>query len=189
MRRGAPPPFRGADFAARLADPSYAPCMETGPVRPVLGVNISAGVAYLVLVHPPEDVRFADPVQMAPSESVRDGARLREFGARFIQEVKRLNVAKVGVAHPRPRPQRGWPYDEAFARASLEATIMLMLHDAGIEYVSLSQFDAAAAVGVAKPKDVTKELARFRPDGRGVFWDERATALMVALALARDGAP
>jgi hypothetical protein len=81
------------------------------------------------------------------------------------------------------------PYDEAFARASLEVTMMLALYDEGIECLSVSQFDAASAVGVTKPKEASAELARFKPAGRGVFWDERATALMVALALATETSP
>jgi hypothetical protein len=134
----------------------------------VLGVNIAAGTAYLALVERPDKPLLTEPEKMAPSDALADATRLKDFGDRFAQEVRRLGVQLVAVAHPRPRPSRGWKYDEAFERVAMEVTMMLSLKAASIEYVSVQQHRAAKATGVSEPAEAPNELARLvgeKPSG------------------------
>jgi hypothetical protein len=149
----------------------------------VLGVNIAAGTAYLALVEAPDKPMLAEPEKMALSNALTDATRLKDFGDRFAQEVRRLGVQLVAVAHPRPRPSRGWKYDEAFERVAMEVTMMLSLKAAGIEYLSAQQHKAAKAAGVSEPAEAANELAR-RLSAKPKYWDKRSIALMVALAAA-----
>jgi hypothetical protein len=149
----------------------------------VLGVNIAAGVAYLALIERPDIPMMIEAVKMAPSDALVDATRLKEFGDRFAQEVRRLEVGLVAVAHPRPRPSGGWKYGDAFERVAMEVTIMLSLKSAGIEYRCVQQHAAAKATGVSKPGEAHEELAG-RVTGKPTHWDKRAVALMVALAAA-----
>jgi len=153
----------------------------------VLGVNIAAGIAYLALVEAPDKLLLAEPEKMAPSDALADATRLKDFGDRFAQEVRRLGVQLVAVAHPRPRPSGGWKYDEAFERVAMEVTMMLSLKAAGIGYVSAQQHKAAKVVGVSEPAEAANELLRLVGD-KPKYWDKRSIALMVALAAASEAA-
>jgi hypothetical protein len=155
------------------------------PASLVLGVNIAAGTAYLALVERPDKPMLKEPDKMAPSDALADATRLKDFGDRFAQEVRRLGVQLVAVAHPRPRPSRGWKYDEAFERVAMEVTMMLSLKAAGIEYVSVQQHKAAKTAGVSEPAEAANELVK-RLGVKPKYWDKRAIALMVALAAASD---
>jgi hypothetical protein len=154
--------------------------------RPVLGVNLAGGVAYLVLVKAADDIALDDAVKIAPAKGLTDATRLKDFGDRFLQEVKRLGVKTVAVA--RPRKYRGWIYAHAFERIALEAAMMLTVEGAGVRYVSVKQDkEAARLVGVSKPEEVENELADLLGLKDVKHWNERSVALMVALALVKEG--
>ncbi len=150
-------------------------------------MNIAAGVAYLALVEAPGRPLLDEPVKMVPSDALTDAVRLKDFADRFVQEVRRLRVDHVAVAHPRPRPSGGWKYVDAFERVSLEVTLMLALKDAGIGYTSVKQHEAARDAGVSAPAEAAVELAPLRGSNKRPHWNERAVALMVALSAAKAG--
>jgi hypothetical protein len=157
-----------------------------GDARLVLGVSIAAGVVYFALVRAPRELLLADPIKIAPSSSYADGTRLKDFQDRFVQEVRRLDVNTVALAQT--RRHKGWSYAEAFARASLETTIMLGLKQAGIDCKWVKQVVATAhAAGIKKPDKASSELAEALGLEGIPHWKERSPALMVALAVA--GAP
>ncbi|MEI9937258.1 MAG: hypothetical protein WDO69_08525 [Pseudomonadota bacterium] len=152
--------------------------------RLILGVNIAAGEAYFALARDDGSLNLSEPVDMSPSNALSGAVQLQEFGSRFVQEVRRLGVSLVGVAHPRPR-QRGWGYEDAFARAALEVSMMLVLHDAGIPCRSVAQHKAAKLCGFAEPNTAPQNLKHLT-NPKTKYWEKRSVAAMVALALLKE---
>lgn len=150
----------------------------------MLGVNFAAGTAFLALVRAPDQLVLDHPVKIAPSDSLTDVVRLKDFGDRFVQQARELGVSLVAVAHP--RLYGGWTYADAFERVSLETTLMLSLKPTGIEYRCVKQDGAAKAIGVSKPKHAPVELAKALSLSGVVHWNNRSVALMVALVVAKE---
>lgn len=155
------------------------------------GVNLAAGVAYLALVEAPSGVLVPSKAaeKIEPSASLVDGARLKDFGDRFTQLVRDLSLHTVAVAHP--RMHGGWSYADAFARVSLETTIMLVLKSVGVEYRSVKQsVEVARRAGIVEPdsKKITNGLEGLIDRSQMKYWSDRSPALLVALAVAKGDA-
>lgn len=151
----------------------------------LLGVNIAAGVAYLALVNEAAVPDLDDAIKMVPAKGLTGATRLKDFADRFLQELRRLDVKTVAIAHTR-RPMQ-WKYTDAFERVSIEAAIMLTAETAGIRCISVKQDkEAADLVGISKPEQAEEELAdALGLKGYVKHWKNRAVALMVAVAAAK----
>ena len=152
----------------------------------VLGVHVAANVAYLALVERPDAPHLADPVKIAPATGLVDGVLLKDFGDRFVQEVRRVDAEVVVLAHT--KKYGGWSYADAFARASLEATVLLVLASSQVKCCVMKQDRATKTLGFVRNKGI-ETLAAIVEHVGTLHWKERAPALLVALACAKAGVP
>lgn len=152
----------------------------------ILGVHVAASVAYLALVERPSAPHLSDPVKVATAPGLVDGVLLKDFGDRFYQEVRRVSAEVVVLAHT--KKYGGWSYADAFARASLEATILLVLASSPVKCCVLKQDRAAKTLGFKRNKGIESLAATIEHEGT-LHWKERAPALLVALACAQGAGP
>lgn len=151
----------------------------------VLGVNIAAGVAYLVLVRRPAAIDPSATTKISPPENADHWSALSAFGDRLVAEARAHAVACVVVADPKKYDQ--WSYNNARTRIEMATAGALALRSATVEVEVLSQRTAAASLGLKFNKDLESALSStFLPAGlKVVHWKDRAPALLVALSVAK----
>jgi hypothetical protein len=147
----------------------------------ILGVNIAAGTAYMVLVETPSTVLVEEVERLKPATHLAGAAEARDFHDRFLQDLRRLRATAVAVAYV--RKHANWNYKEAFARVMVETCIMLAATEHQIPFHSVGPEAASKVVGVPLDSLQTK-LAPKLGITPGKYWKERCLALAVALAAA-----
>jgi hypothetical protein len=157
-----------------------------GSTETILGVNVAAGVAHLVLVQRANGPIFDEPVKIAPADNVDEVTRLASFGDRIVVDARAHHVRCVAFADPR-RYNR-WGYKDAYDRAALQVAASLALRSAGVEVRTIAQVTAAKSVfGVGLDKLDAALAERFQPRKNKITaWDKRLPALAVALHVASE---
>src|SRR5687768_12099460 len=107
----------------------------------VVGMNLAAGVAYLAVVIPPNELRLDLSDRIVVPGNDESWAALRQFSARLVAEVRRQGASIVGIG--KPVQTADWSYEKAFTRARLEVAAGLALDEAGVELVRRQQLKAA----------------------------------------------
>ena len=158
------------------------PASDSGsaPLTRTLGVNIVAGVAFLALVDSSGRYYPAEADRITPTVSLAAAGRLREFCDRVEQEINRLKVVTLAVAHP--KKYGNWTYHDAFVRVSLEAAIMLASEHARIRYVSVRHDGQAARCAGVALNEISAGLLSRATRPTPSYWNDRSVALFAALA-------
>lgn len=179
-------PERALDVHAHADIRSHYGGVPTGPVVPdgirLLGVNLVANAAYLVLLETPDKPRVDDIERLKPAAHLDGAEEARDFYDRFVQELRRIRAQGVAVAYT--RQHAGWSYRQAFAWVSLETCIMLATTERQIPYYSVGPEAAAKAVGL--PIDSLQEAIAPRFGvAPGRYWKQRCLALAAAVGAAK----
>jgi len=147
-----------------------------------LGINVSARVVYLGVVHGDRLVMDDPATRIEPSLELDVAHRLDDLRVRVRQEVRRLKPAAMGVM--RPRRYAGWKWADAFERSTLEAAIMIAAVDENVPCTVVRAEDAASAVPAAPAKVVEQAAKRWEVEPQAL-WKDRVWAYATAMALAK----
>lgn len=159
---------------------------DTEPARPVVGVHLRGGDAYLAVVDPPELLRDEQPLRRLQRSPYMDPAdALADVYGRARQLLRGLAPAEVALLHT--RAYRNWAYSEAFQRASMESALMLAARTEGVGYVLVKQEEAAATLGCAAPQLGARALT-LRAGPAPLYWRDRSLAYAAAIHLRRSAA-
>lgn len=159
------------------------------PADNVLGVHISAGVAYFVLVVAPGKTAFAATTKVSLPENTDHWDALARFAERVVTE-SRVNAVGT-VVFAEPRKYNNWSYGDARLRVELTTSAALALRDANIAVECLSQKTASVTLAVPFDKTFLHILKeKYVDDEEAVLhWKERAPALLVAMCIAQKRWP
>jgi hypothetical protein len=147
----------------------------------ILGVNIAAGDACMVLLEVPDRPLVDETVELKPAAHLDGADAARDFHDRFLQELRRVRAEAVAVAHTR---QASWVYSKAVPRVRAETCIMLACTEQRIPFFSVGQEAASKAVGVPL-KTMQADIAGKFGITPGKRWKDRHLALAAAVAAAQ----
>lgn len=153
-------------------------------IESILGVNIAAGVAYLVLIRRPGAPSFEAPIKFPLSANADDFGALLKLGERFAAEARAHNV--VCVAFAEPKKYQGWGYRAAYARAAPQIAAGLALRSIDVELRVVPQITAASSLGAKLGTLEDVLAARFPESESVVHWADRVPALSVGLHVADE---
>lgn len=185
-------PFRRASRTAAAQEASEAGAIVAAVTNLdesyVLGVNLAGGTAYCAVASPPDRLVDDPLVRIELAEGLEPAEQLIDLGARFQQELNRLQPVAVGIVQTLKR--NNWVYSKAWRRATVEAVVMLTVADAStserpIAYRQIGPKAMAKAAGI-QLKTLQEDCAERWGDRVPMYRKERFPAVAGAMALLKE---
>jgi hypothetical protein len=154
----------------------------------VLAVNLAGGTAYCAVAVPPDRLVDDPLARIELAEGLEPAEQLVDLGARFRQELNRLQPIAVGIIQT--QKTNSWVYSKAWRRATVEAVVMLTVADAStserpMAYRQIGPKAMAKAAGI-QLRTLQEDCVERWGDQVSMYRKDRFPAVVGAMALLKE---